>query len=213
MHSYDLSADLTYPAWMKNSRPPGTSSTSSSSCSSNQRSSTKSSFGTTATSAESFESRASKRLKIMLHQTFSPEGSVFGDSPRPVKGRSLMGSFVKSIPTSSSASRFAACLMDSPSSMPPPGMCQASGYTPPLFGSLRPMRILLSLLIMTTEAIGRFISLKLSGLRDMFLLYHFGFLQPIDAKVWLSYLPYGFWTKNITPFEGLYCRIISWLAM
>jgi len=33
------------------------------------------------------------------------------------------------------------------------------------------------------------------------------------AEVWLSYLPYGKATKNITPFEGLYYRTISWLSI
>jgi hypothetical protein len=34
----------------------------------------------------------------------------------------------------------------------------------------------------------------------------------MGGKVWLSYLPYEIMAKNITPFEGLYYRMISWLA-
>jgi hypothetical protein len=32
-------------------------------------------------------------------------------------------------------------------------------------------------------------------------------------KVWSFFLPYGKMAKDITPFEGLYYRIISWLEI
>ena len=46
------------------------------------------------------------------------------------------------------------------------------------------------------------------------IFYHLSSIQELECqKVWSSYLPYGNTAKNITPFEGLYCRIISWLGL
>src|SRR4051812_31130688 len=92
--------------------------------------------------------------------------------------------------TSSLLSRRAAASRLSCSFTPPPGICQALAYTPPLFGSFRPISILPSALTITAEATVRATTRRLFGFTTS-PAGTFGF-----ASLTLDIIIYGYMTEE-----------------